>query len=116
MKAFCTGCSIGLPMASTVVTALSAAAPAGIRQLTTGAPSTSTVQAPQTPAPQTSFVPVRSRSPLMTSISSVSRSAGKETRRPLILVVLICELQFLETWAAGFAEGGSGGADPQSTP
>ena len=57
MNAFCTGCSFASPMPSTVVTDLPAAARAGIRQLTTGAPSTSTVQAPQTPAPQTSLVP-----------------------------------------------------------
>ena len=80
-------------MPSTVVTDLPAAARAGIRQLTTGAPSTSTVQAPQTPAPQTSLVPVRLRSPRTTSIRSASGSSGKVAERPLIVIVLICDLQ-----------------------
>ena len=66
---------------------------AGIRQLTTGAPSTSTVQAPQTPAPHTSLVPVRSRVSRTTSMRSASGSSGRGAARPLIVIVLICDLQ-----------------------
>ena len=58
MKARCTGCSLPAPIPSTVVIVLPATALTGSRQLTTGAPSSSTVQAPQTPAPHTSLVPV----------------------------------------------------------
>src|SRR4051812_27540197 len=95
MKAFCTGCSLTAPMPSTVVTDLSAAARAGIRQLTTGAPSSSTVHAPQTPAPHTSLVPVRLRASRTTSISSASGSSGRGSMRPLIVIVPICDLQVL---------------------
>src|SRR5271165_3480334 len=63
----CIGCSLAAPMPSTVVIVLSAAAFAGNRQLTTGAPSTSTVQAPHTPAPHTSLVPVRRKPSRKTS-------------------------------------------------
>src|SRR5438876_162789 len=93
MKAFCTGCSAPAPRPSTVVTDLPAAARAGIRQLTTGAPSTSTVHAPQTPAPHTSLVPVRSSSPRTTSIRRASGSSGRAAVRPLMVIVLICDLQ-----------------------
>src|ERR1044072_1667973 len=80
-------------MPSTVVTALSAAPRAGIRQLATGAPSSSTVQAPQTPAPHTSFVPVRFSVSRRTSISSASGSSGSGASRPLTVIVLIGDLQ-----------------------
>ena len=58
MNAFCTGCSRPGDTPSTVVTVLPATRRAGIRQLTMGVPSTSTVHAPQTPDPQTNLVPV----------------------------------------------------------
>ena len=81
MKAFWTGCSLPAPMPSTVVTDLAAAARAGIRQLTTGAPSTSTVQAPQTPAPQTSFVPVSLSCVPHDVDEKASRIIGQAARR-----------------------------------
>src|SRR3954447_19345809 len=93
MNAFCTGCSFGEPMPSTVVTDLSAAARAGIRQLATGAPSSSTVHAPQTPAPHTSFVPVKPNVSRSTSIRNASGSSGSGARRPLIVIVLIGDLK-----------------------
>ena len=85
-------------MPSTVVIDLSLAAPAGIRQLTAGTPSTSTVQAPHTPAPQTSLVPVSSSASLMTSTSSASGSSGRGASVPLIVIVLICDLQICGRW------------------
>ncbi|MGY4222369.1 hypothetical protein ACVMFB_008868 [Bradyrhizobium sp. USDA 4522] len=93
MNAFCTGCSPDAPMASTVVTDLPAAACAGIRQLATGAPSTSTVQAPQTPAPHTSLVPVSLSWSRTMSIKSASGSSGRDSTRPLTVVVLMDVLQ-----------------------
>src|SRR5689334_4882072 len=95
---FCTGCSALMPIPSTVVIDLFAADPAGIRQLTAGSPSTSTVQAPQTPAPQTSLVPVRSSASRTTSTSSASGSSGRGASLPLIVMVLICDLQVCEGW------------------
>jgi hypothetical protein len=82
---------------------------AGIRQLTTGAPSTSTVQAPQTPAPHTSLVPVRSRSPLHDVDQQRIGIVGQGNERPLIVIVLICDLQVLGTLADGFAQDGFAG-------
>src|SRR5258707_2591101 len=79
-------------MPSTVVTDLPAAARAGIKQLTTGAPSTSTVHAPQTPAPHTSFVPVSLSASRTTSMRRLSGWSGRGSTRPLILIVLICDL------------------------
>src|SRR5258708_25363083 len=93
MKAFWTWCSLPAPMPSTVVTDLPAAARAGIKQLTTGAPSTSTVHAPQTPAPHTSFVPVSLSASRTTSMRRLSGWSGRGSTRPLILIVLICDLQ-----------------------
>jgi hypothetical protein len=81
------------PALQGVVTDLSAAVRAGIRQLATGAPSSSTVHAPQTPAPQTSFVPVRCSVSRTTSTSSASGSSGRVARRPLIVIVLIGDLR-----------------------
>src|SRR2546430_9845632 len=92
MKAFWTGCSLPAPMPSTVVTDLPAAARAGIKQLTTGTPSTSTVHAPQTPAPHTSFVPVRLSASRTTSMRRLSGSSGRGSTRPLIVIVLIRDL------------------------
>src|SRR5258706_8538861 len=80
-------------MLSTFVTDLPAAARAGIKQLTTGAPSTTTVHAPQTPAPHTSFVPVSLSASRTTSMRRLSGSSGRGSTRPLILIVLICDLQ-----------------------
>src|SRR6476659_451017 len=93
MKAFWTGCSLLAPMPSTVVTDLPAAARAGIKQLTTGTPSTSTVHAPQTPAPHTSFVPVRLSASRTTSMRRLSGSSGRGSTRPLMVIVLIYDLQ-----------------------
>src|ERR1700759_4871979 len=102
MKAFCTGCNPPAPTASTVVTDRSAAARAGIRQLTTGTPSSSTVHAPHTPAPHTSFVPVRLSASRTTSISSASGSSGRGSLRPLIVIVLLFDFQvrlmYLRRW------------------
>src|SRR6266571_7467230 len=92
MNAFWTGCSLPAPMPSTVVTDLPAAARAGIKQLTTGTPSTSTVHAPQTPAPHTSFVPVRLSASRTTSMRRLSGSSGRGSTRPLIVIVLIRDL------------------------
>ena len=100
MKAFWTGWSPLVPTPSTVITALPAAARAGNRQLTIGAPSSSTVQAPQTPDAHTSFVPVRPSPPRMTSISKASPSSGSGADRPLIVMVLIFDLQVFA--ASGF--------------
>src|ERR1700760_211572 len=60
MKASCRGCSAA-PCArpSTVLTFLPFVCTANIRHERTGAPSTSTVQAPQTPCSQPTCVPVR---------------------------------------------------------
>ena len=52
-----------------------ASAAAGSRQLTTGTPSSWTVQAPQTPLPQTSLVPVRPSPSRRTSVAVTSPSA-----------------------------------------
>jgi cobalamin biosynthesis Mg chelatase CobN len=84
MKARCTGCNLPPPTPSTVVTLLPAAAFAGRRQLATGTPSSRTVQAPQTPAPHTSLVPVRRRRSRRTSTRSASASSGSIAARPLI--------------------------------
>jgi hypothetical protein len=62
--------------ALTVVSDFPPTAFAGIRQLATGTPSTSTVQAPHTPEPQTSLVPVRPSESRITSTSSASGSSG----------------------------------------
>ena len=126
MKAFCTGCSFAAPMPSTVVTFVFAADRAGIRQLTAGTPSTSTVQAPQTPAPQTSLVPVRSSASRTTSTSSASGSSGRGASLPLIVIVLICDLQICGRWigtaffagfglaARGFARRAHGAGDQRA--
>ncbi len=81
-------------MPSTVVIDRPATAFAGVRQLTTGTPSSSTVQAPQTPAPQTSLVPVSARSSRSTSARSASGSSGKVAGRPLMVTLLMTSLTF----------------------
>ena len=74
--------------AFTVVIVFPATVLAGSRQLATGTPSSNTVQAPQTPAPHTSFVPVRLRLSRRTSTKRASGS-GKVSARPLIVTVLM---------------------------
>src|SRR4030088_83998 len=97
MNALCTGCSLSAPTPSTVVTVLPATAPAGSRQLVTGTPSSRTVHAPQTPAPQTSLVPVRPRPSRSISINSVSGLSRSISRRPLIVTVFIAAADSV-TW------------------
>ena len=82
MNAFCTGCSPLVPIPSTLVTCLSRAALAGMRQLTTGLSSSRTVQAPQTPPPQTSLVPVSP--PFRTTSISIASSSATVQLLPLI--------------------------------
>src|SRR6516162_11039471 len=89
MNASWIGCSLSPPMPSTVVTAFPDAAFAGNRQLATGTPSNSTVHPPQTPEPQTSFVPVRFNRSRITSASSASASSGSGFCSPLIVMVLL---------------------------
>ena len=59
MKLSCTGCKVpAAPIPSMVVSFLPSAATAKVRHEVIGAPSMSTVQAPQSPVEQPSFVPV----------------------------------------------------------
>src|ERR1700730_3271309 len=90
-------------MASMVTTERPATARAGSKQLTTGSPSSSTVQAPHTPSPQTSLVPVRSSESRRTSTSSVSLSAATEQETPLtvkstIIVAIVLVISRIRPW------------------
>ena len=68
---------------SIVVTGRPSAAPTGIRQETTGTPSSRTAHAPQAPSPQPSFAPVRARS----SRSTVEEPAGRRDVEHVCLAV-----------------------------
>ncbi len=77
-NAACSRASPAPASPSTVVTARPATRAAGVRQAQTGWPSTSTVQAPQSPASQPTLVPVSPASSRSTSESRrVGRSASK---------------------------------------
>src|SRR4051794_18643971 len=78
-NACCTGPSVpsAFVSPSTVVIRASTADTANIRQARTGSPSISTVQAPQTPCSQPTWVPVRPTS--WRSASESSRRAGTRT-------------------------------------
>ena len=65
------------------VTAAPATEAAGIRQAQTGSPSTSTVQAPQSPASQPTLVPVSRSSSRSTGDSRRSGGTSTETAAPL---------------------------------
>jgi hypothetical protein len=73
-KRLCMGDRLARP--STVVTSHPATCPAATRQAHTGSPSSNTVQAPQSPASQPTFVPVRPRS---------SRNTRERRRLPVTL-------------------------------
>ncbi len=82
----CSGLSAsGVPSASTVRIDRPSTWHTGIRQLFTGSPSTSTVQAPHSPSPQPSFVPVRPKSSRSTSINR--RNGGPSNARRLRLTM-----------------------------
>ena len=76
-------------MPSTVTTERPATALTGNKQLTTGLPSSSTVQAPHTPSPQTSLVPVNYNPSRRASTSSVWLSAAIEQKTPLTVKLTI---------------------------
>ena len=79
-KAACSGLIFsGVPMPSTVVISCPSASAASIRHDTIGAPSTSTVQAPQPPRSHTGLAPVRSSS-LRSASSSVTRGSTVTAR------------------------------------
>ena len=79
-KAACSGLIFsGVPMPSTVVTSWPSASAASIRHDAIGAPSSSTVQAPQPPRSQTGLAPVRSSS-LRSASSSVTRGSTVTAR------------------------------------
>src|SRR3954452_213802 len=70
---------------STVVISYPPTCPAAVRQEQTGAPSTRTVQAPQSPASQPIFVPIRPRSSRKTCDRRFVAAAATRTSLPLTL-------------------------------
>ena len=86
MKACCIGCSLS-PSArpSTVRICLPAACTANMRHERTGSPSISTVQAPQTPCSQPTWVPVCPQSSRMASASVRRGSTAIACARPLMM-------------------------------
>ena len=60
-----------------------------MQQDAAGFPSTSTVQAPQTPAPQTNFVPVRPAVSRMASTAALAGSCSSVTGDPLMFVSVV---------------------------
>src|SRR5581483_4714177 len=83
MNACCTGCSVPFDeMPSIVSTARPSQATARVMHEYTGRPSTSTVQAPQSPSLQTFFVPVRPRESRRVSRSERSGPTRTDTFRP----------------------------------
>ena len=77
----CSADSLPLARPSTVRTMAPAADAAGTRQAQTGSPSSSTVQAPQSPASQPTLVPVRRNSSRSTEDSRAHRRDGNSDRR-----------------------------------
>src|SRR5262245_10604165 len=63
---------------------------ANIRQARTDRPSTSTVQAPQTPCSQPTCVPVKPNSCRRKSARLMRASTVASTRRPLIVTAMAC--------------------------
>src|SRR5438874_3663678 len=84
MKARCSGwgCS-ALPRPSTVVTSLSATDHSGVSHDVTARPSTMTLQAPHSPAPQPKCGPVRPSGPRRMSSKDRSGSASTLVSTPL---------------------------------
>ena len=68
---------------STVITSRPATWPTGVMQAQTCSPSSSTVQAPQSPASQPIFVPVRPSSSRKASARQASGAAWTSTARPV---------------------------------
>src|SRR3954454_16308974 len=79
-------------MPSMVVTLCPSASTPSIRQEQTIVPSTMTVQAPQSPEPQPSLVPVRFNSSRSTSSIVCCASQRNSTGSPLMTVVTWCLL------------------------
>src|SRR5690348_343017 len=88
-KRLCMGDRLARP--STVVTSHPATWPAATRQAHTGSPSSSTVQAPQSPASQPTFVPVRPRSSRNTRERRRLPATLTSTLRPLTEKEMSCD-------------------------
>ena len=80
-------------------TAGPAAEPTGTRQAQTGSPSSSTVQAPQSPASQPTLVPVSRRWSRSTAESRVTGWTDTETGAPLTSKVIACPARHAATMA-----------------
>src|ERR1044071_4368798 len=89
----CTGCSLSpSAMPSTVVTVRPSASTPSIRQEQTSLPSTMTLQAPQSPEPQPSLLPVRPSSSRRQSSMVCCASHRNSTGSPLMTVDTWCLL------------------------
>src|SRR6516164_999984 len=84
MKARCKGCGFwAFPNPSIVMTSLFATDHKGVSQAVTARSSTSTLQAPHSPAPQPKCGPVNPRGPRRIASREVSGSASRSVSTPL---------------------------------
>src|ERR1043166_6011277 len=88
--AFCNGCEELGDKPSMVTTLAPSAAETGVEQERTALPLRCTVHAPQKPAPQPYFVPVRPTWSRMTHRSGVFGSASTETRLSFSVKATMC--------------------------
>src|SRR5215470_11043540 len=89
MKAACSGCGRStVPRPSRVVISDCPSVPTGVMQERTGAPSTSTVQAPHWASPQPNLAALRPRSLRSTYSSGVSGLAGTLCVAPFTLMLM----------------------------
>ena len=88
-SACCTGWERSRLRPSIVVTTRPSASPMEIRQLRSASPSTSTMQAPQSPTPQPYFVPVRLAASRKANNSGVEGSRSKRSGRALTVMLVM---------------------------